>query len=405
MKKILLPVTNTIGKEEEKAALRVLRSGVLSGFVGVAGKYFLGGPEVRRFEELFRKKFKVKHAVSFNSATTALEAAVAALELPSGSEIIVSPYTMSATVTAIIVNGLTPVFADIDKKTFCLNSRTVGLRITRRTGAILVTNLFGGSANYQQLTSLAKRHRLKIIEDNAQSPGGTYKKKYLGTIGDIGVFSFNFHKVIQCGEGGILVTNNVRYASNAQLKRNHGEVALDDLKITDHHIVGSNFRMTELHAAIAAEQLKKLDFLNRERIKLATYLSKKLTGIPGIEPPSVPANSLHVFYVYPFLFKEREFGISREQFIRALVAEGLPAVPGYQKPLYLLNLFQNPSSRRHWPNLVRQKYLPGNCPVAERLYKKELVYTTICRYPLTKRHIDLFVRAIKKIYKNRQEFK
>ncbi len=399
-----LPVTNNIKKEELAAATRVLKSGVLSDFVGRAGEHFLGGKEVKKLEAAFVSKFKVRHAVSFNSATTALEAAFAALELPYGSEVIVSPYTMAATATAILVNNLTPIFADISRKTFCLDPRSVEACVTPKTRAIAVTNLFGGGAEYDELLAIAKRHHLKIVEDNAQAPAGTYKGKFLGTVGDIGVFSFNFHKVMHCGEGGVLVTNNDEYAFGAQLKRNHGEVVLDDLSRSDKFIIGSNYRMTELHAAIAAEQLKKIDFLNKHRISLARHLSEKLRLIPGITPSAILQDSRHVFYVYPFLFDAQAFGLTRQQFVDAMAAEGFPLGAGYQKPLYLLDFFKNDKTYQHLPFLHRGKYTRGICPIVENLYNEEMLYTTICRYPLKKASTDLFIAAARKIYDYRTEF-
>ncbi len=398
-----LPVTNTIGQEEIKATLRVLKSGVLSDFVGRAGNHFLGGREVKKLEQAFVKKFAVRYAVSFNSATTALEAAVAALELAPGSEVIVSPYTMSATATAIMVNNLVPVFADIDPRSFCLDSKSIAAGITKRTKAIIVTNLFGGPANYAEIMKLARRHHLKVIEDNAQAPGGRYHSRALGTIGDIGVFSFNFHKVIHAGEGGVLVTNNKKYAFGAQLKRNHGENVLDDLKRSDPCIVGSNFRMTEIHAAIAYEQLKKLDRLTAARITLANYLSHKLSAINGLTPCEVKPGDCHVFYVYPILFDAKQFGLSRSLLVKAMAKEGFVVGAGYQKPLYLFKIFHSDRAFRQLPFLKKSYYQKGRCPVAEQCFNERLLITTICRFPLTKKHVDMFIAAIKKIQRHRAE--
>ncbi len=405
-----LPISNTIGIEEKKAVEAVLDSGILSDFVGVAGEKFLGGKEVRALEAEMCAKFKVKHAVSFNSATTALEAAVTALGIGPGDEVIVSPYTMSASALAILMNMAVPIFADIEEDTFCLSPASIKARITPRTKAIMVTNLFGGAARYDEILKIAREHNLKIIEDNAQAPSGTYNHQFLGTISDIGIFSFNFHKVIHCGEGGVLVTNNDKYAFRAQLKRNHGEVALDNLNNLEEFIFGSNYRLSEVHAAIAREQLKKLDFLVEKRIELANYLTEKLRKFPGIVPASVLPESKHAYYVYPFRFIAKEAGISRDVFALALEKEGLSVGKGYVKPLYLINLFQERKifPRSHFPfdanpDTWEVTYPLGLCPVTERLWKEELLMTTICRYPLTKEHIDLFVAAIEKVYANKEE--
>jgi perosamine synthetase len=399
-----LPITNTIGAAEKRACRRVLDSGVLSDFVGRAGTKFLGGAEVLALEKAFCTKFNVQNAVSFTSATTALDAAVASLGIGPGDEVIVSPYTMHASATAILMNNAIPVFADVERDTFCLDPASVRKCVTPRTKAIMVVNFFGGAARLDELKAIAVEHHLAIIEDNAQSPGGMYHGKPLGTIGDVGVFSLNFHKNIHCGEGGVLVTNNQHIAYRAQLKRNHGEAVLDDLNNTTEHIMGSNYRMSELHAAIATEQLKKLDMVNTKRIALADYLSKRLRQFDFLRPVFVLPNTKHVYYVYPILFDEVSAGISRKQFALAMDKEGFSLNQGVVKPLYLIPLFQNrkifprascPFDCKYYSGAV--DYRKGICPTTEALYENELLLTSICRHPLTKKHIDLFITAIAKI--------
>ncbi|MBI2406645.1 MAG: DegT/DnrJ/EryC1/StrS family aminotransferase [Candidatus Harrisonbacteria bacterium] len=406
------PAVYNIGKEELRAATQVLKRGPLSDFVGAKGDYFLGGKQVKKLEALFCKKFGVAHAVSFNSATTALHAAVVALGIGPGDEVIVSPYSMCASATAILMNGAVPVFADIDERTFCIDPVSVRKCITPRTKAIMAVNIFGGSSDFDALLRIAKEFNIKIIEDNAQSPGATYKGKYTGTIGDIGVFSFNVHKTIQSGEGGVLVTNNAHYAFRAQLARNHGEAYVDqDPNYADGPIIGSNYRMTELEAAIAYEQLRKLDFLNKKRLELVHYLTKQLAGIPGLMLPHVVKGLRHVFYVYPIKIDASKLGISRDNFARAMTAEGFQMSLGYTKPLYLLRVFQEqkafnntsfPFVGSHYAGKVN--YAKGICPVVERMHEKVFTFTTVCQYPRTKKHIDLFVRAVKKVCTNRSEF-
>jgi len=400
-----LPRTNNIGEKEKEAAMRVLDSGIISDFIGSAGNKFLGGKEVINLEESFKKKFDVKYAVTFNSATTALDAAVCALGIGPKDEVIVSPYTMSASATSILMNMAIPVFADIETDTFNLDPKSIKENITDKTKAILVVNLFGGSARYDKIMEIAKEHNLKVIEDNAQGPGAKFNEKYLGTVADIGIFSFNCHKTIQCGEGGVLVTNSENYAYRAQLKRNHGEIVLDNLN-NDDAIFGSNYRLTELQAAIAVEQLKKLDFLNEKRIYLADYLTKKLNEISGLTPPFVLPNTKHVYYLYPIKFNEDTIGISRNLFAKSMEKEGFPLNQGYVKPLYLMRIFQN---LKIFPNskfpFSFQNYKEGICPNVEKFFKKELLYTTICRHPLTTEHIDLFITAIKKVLMHIPELK
>lgn len=404
-----LPPTYNIGDTEIKAVIRLMKKGPLSDFVGAPGDYFLGGCAVRALEKSFCKKFGVKYAVSFNSATTALHAAVVALGIGPGDEVIVPPYSMSASVTAILMNGAVPVFADVEDRTFCLDIESVKKNITKYTKAMMVVNLFGGPANFKEVLKIAKKNNLRIIEDNAQSPGAKYNGKFTGTIGDIGVFSFNVHKVIQSGEGGVLVTNSKKYAFRAQMARNHGEnLTGKGGNYNFGPIIGSNYRMTEIEAVIASEQLKKLNFLNRERIKLVNYLSTKLKNIEGITVPFVEKFNHHVFYVYPIKIDEKRFGLSRDLFVKAMMAEGFPMSKGYVEPFYLLPVFQNKQvfNYTHFPFDYHKRfvsYKKGICPVAERLYEKEFTFTNICQYPHTRKEIDLFVRAVLKVVKNKKE--
>ena len=183
-----LPAIHNIGAEEIAAAARVLERGPLSGFLASGKSGFYGGEEVRALEEQFAERFEIKHALAFNSATTALQAAVAALSIGPGDEVIVPPYTMSATATAVLLNGAVPIFADIDPRTFCIDPVSVRERVTPHTKAIIAVNLFGQSADYDALTEIAQEHHLSIIEDNAQAPGARYDGRDTGTLRDITVF-------------------------------------------------------------------------------------------------------------------------------------------------------------------------------------------------------------------------
>jgi perosamine synthetase len=407
---------NSIGKEEERAVLKVVKEKNLSGFLANAGDSFLGGKYVKKLEELFCKYFKVKYAVSFNSATTALQAAVGALGVSPGDQIITSPVTMSATASAVLMNNAVPVFADIEEDYFCLDAKSIEKNITPKTKAILVVNLYGNSANYNPILKIARKYKLKIIEDNAQSPGALYEGKFTGTVGDIGVFSFNVHKVIQCGEGGMLVTNNKKYAYRAQLIRNHGEAVINDLYMQDKEvfepIVGSNYRPTEVQAAILIEQFKKMEQLNQQRIKLAEYLTKKIEKLNWLIPPKVPKNSRHVYHRYALRFLPEKIGITKFTFAKAMKKEGFSIVENHGMPLYFFPLYQRKQCypNTQFPFISKEfsyevNYNYGICPVAERIHKKELILTEICQHSREIRDIDLFVKAIEKIEENIEELK
>ncbi|MFC1630129.1 DegT/DnrJ/EryC1/StrS family aminotransferase [Patescibacteria group bacterium] len=406
---------DSLGKEEEAAAAKVVKEKILSGFIGRAGSHFLGGKYVKELEKRFCNYFKIKYAVSFNSASTALIAAVGALGIGPGDEVITTPYTMSVTATAVLSNNALPVFADIKEDDFCINPKEIEKKINKHTKAIAVVDLLGGSADLGPILKIAKKHNLKIIEDNAQSPGATYKGKYNGTIGDIGIFSFNANKVIQCGEGGVLVTNNKKYAFRAQLIRNHGEDVVSDLyhsKKIFEPVIGNNYRLTEVQAAIAVEQFKKMDKLNNHRIKLANYLTSRLKKFDWLIPPVIRKGDKYVYFVYPVRFLEKKIGIKRSTFAKAMKAEGFPLSEGYGKPMYLNPLYQKkqiyPNSKfpfvsKEYPHKV--DYSKGICPVVERMYEKELLLTTIIYPPQTKKEINLFIKAIEKVEENIESLK
>ena len=240
------PFCSTIGTEEISHVTRVLSSGVLSQFIGAQHQYFYGGPEVRALEKEWAKYFGVKHAISVNSATSGLICAVGASGVEPGDEVIVTPYSMCISATAPLFYSAIPVFADIEKKYFCLDPASVEKNITKRTKAIIVVNLFGQPYDADKINHIARKHNLVVIEDNSQAPGAQYKGKYSGTLGDMGIYSLNYHKHIQSGEGGVIVTNDDYLAKKIRLIRNHAEAAVEDGQSQDlANMLGFNFRMTK----------------------------------------------------------------------------------------------------------------------------------------------------------------
>jgi dTDP-4-amino-4,6-dideoxygalactose transaminase len=260
----------SIGEEELEAGKRVIESGVLSSFTASPGDSFYGGQEVKKFERAWEQYFHVKHAVAVNSWTSGLMAAVGAVGIEPGDEVIVPPWTMSATATAVINwNGI-PVFADIDSRTFNIDPESVELNITPHTKAIIAADIFGQSADIDALKHIANKYALRLISDSAQAPGARYGEHFAGTLADVGGFSLNYHKHIHTGEGGVCVTNNDVFAQRLRLIRNHAEaVADEDIATNNPNMIGYNFRMGEVEAAIGYEQLKKLNTMisDRERIE------------------------------------------------------------------------------------------------------------------------------------------
>lgn len=402
------PDTNTIGDEEKRAVCEVIDSGVLSGFRGVAGADFLGGPRVRALESAWARFFKVKHAVSFNSLTSGLWAAVGAAGVGPGDEVIVSPFTMQASATCPLPWGGIPVFADIDPETYCLDPRSVEACITPRTRAVVLVHLFGYPAALDEILAIAQRHGLKVIEDCAQAPAARYKGAYVGGVGDIGGFSLNYHKTIHSGEGGVMVTNDDDLALRLQLIRNHGEACVADMGVRPiANTFGGNFRMTELEAAVAGEQLKKLDRLTEIRVSLARYLDSGLSSVPGITPQRLRHSAdRHVYYFYAMHYDEAVCGLPIGVFVRAVRAEGIELRSGYCRPIYWEPLFQQQIafSNGHFPFDRAERplsYARGLCPVTERVHERELIFGKFCRWPLTEAHIDQVIAAFTKVLAHR----
>lgn len=396
-----------MGGGELKAVSSVIESDCLSGFYGSWSEEFYGGPQVQAFEEAWRVRFGVKHAISVNSATSGLYAALGAIRISPGDEVIVPPFTMSATVMAPLIYGGIPVFVDIEPETFCLDPEAVLRAITPRTRAILAVNLFGHPAHLSRLMAIAQEHRIWLIEDSAQSPLAMENGHYAGTIGHLGVFSLNYHKHIHTGEGGMCVTDDDELARRLQLIRNHGENIVEYLDVEDiTDLVGFNFRMTELCAAVGIEQLKNID-RHVERCKqLAEGLTEGILGLEGLIPPCVRPDCRHVYYMWAMRYEEEVVGVTREQFSKALAAEGFPHERGYMRPLYLLPVFQKRiaiGSGGYPFNLAPTRYEMGICPTAERMYEKELICFQPPLYAVNKRDSELLIEAIHKVYAHRGE--
>jgi perosamine synthetase len=394
----------SMGEAEKLAVARVMDSDCISGFFGSPGNLFLGGPTVRAFEDAWCKRFCNRHAVSVNSATSGLIAAVGAAGVGPGDEIIVPPYTMSATVVAPLFYGAIPVFVDIEEDTFCLDPDLVQKAITSKTKVIIAVNLFGHPAQLGALRKIADEADLILIEDSSQSPLGSENDSKCGTVGDMGVFSFNYHKHIHTGEGGIVTTDNPKLAKRLQLIRNHGENVVERWNIDDiTNLVGLNFRMTELSAAIGIEQLKNADHHVKRREEIAHCLSDAVRGLKGLTPPMVRSGCRHNYYCWVMRCDEDQLGVSRSTFSKALTAEGFPHGVGYVRPLYLLPLFQQGKAigRDGWPfNQGDYKYDQISCPVTERMYEKEVILFEPCVFDLDAKGAELMGAAIVKVHRN-----
>ena len=356
-----------------KAVSDIIKSRCLSGFRANQQGH-LGGYHVQVLENAFCFYFNTKYAVAMNSATSCLHAAMIACGIRPVDKVIVTPYSFVSSASCVLMVNGEPVFTDIKADTFCMDINSVGFS-PFHTKAIIPVHLMGHPAEMDEIMPVARALELKVVEDCSQAIGAIYHGKKAGTIGDCGVFSFNQSKHINTGEGGILITNDNHIAEVARAVRNHAEISCPEMKM-----IGYNYRMCEIEAAMALEQFKGLDKDLEYRNELAAYMSEKLSQIEGLIPPVIKDDCTHSFYTYGVKYFRQD--MHRNQFQHKLINQGIYFGEGYVKPIYQLPVF-------YTPNLYR--------PVVERMYRDCLMVTDIIKHPLTRQDIDTIVEAINQI--------
>lgn len=378
--------------------------------------HFHGGPNVRAFAAEFAKKFGVPYAVPITSATVGLGVALAAAGVGPGDEVILPALSFSATGNAVLLFNSIPVFVDVDPSTFCIDPDKIEAAISPRTKAILPVHLAGNVSDMDKIMDIARRHNLKVIEDACQAIGATWRGVKAGAIGDAGVFSFQQSKNIMTGEGGMIITSDPDLAARARQILNHGELTFGD-DATDEelaNVVGFNFRMPELCAAVGRAQLQKLDFVNAWRTRNADVLRKELTGLPGIDlAPSQRCNGgdiVDVPHFFVALYDAAEVGVSREVFVAALREEGIPVGTGYSRPMYAAPTFLRRIAygRDGYPWNApgansSVEYFKGMCPVAESLLSERFLWLYHIAYSSTEDDMKDVAVAFRKIMANMDE--
>jgi perosamine synthetase len=362
-----------IGQQEVNNVIKVLKSGWLT-----HGEFNL------ELETLLKKHFRVKHACLVNSCASALLVSLLALDLPSGAEVVLPSFTFTASANAIILAGLKPVFAEVDYQTGNLNVAKLESYLTKKTVAIMPVHFAGQCCDMPSIMKVAKKYRLKVIEDSAECIGGKWGKKYAGTFGNLGCFSFWATKNITTGEGGAVITNNQRSAEKIRTLSAHGisSSTFQREKETKPWFrnatsAGFNFRLSNLQAAVGVAQFKKLNSLNQRRRRLAHRLTKQLSSIQGLITPYEEEKAYHVYQMYVLKLEN----IDRTQFIKKLKAKGIQASVHFDPPVHQQTFYK--------------KFADRKLPITDELSRTEV---TLPLYPgMRFKDIDYIASVIKSL--------
>jgi perosamine synthetase len=319
-----IPIAKPVlGKEEVEAVRKVFESGIL-----------VQGERIRLFEEEFAEYIGVEHAVAVANGTLALDAALKALGIGPGDEVVTSAFSFVASGNCVLFQAAKPVFADINPRSFNIDPSDVAEKITPQTKAIIPVHLFGQPAEMGALKEIAEDYRVALVEDAAQAHGAEVKGRKAGGLGDIGCFSLYATKNMTTGEGGVITTNNGELAKKTRLIINHGDTGK-----YNHTVLGYNYRMNEASAAVGSVQLKKLDKLNEKRRMNAKALTDGIKKISGLTPPHVNDDVKHVFCQYVVRVEE-DFPLSRDKLSEQLRERGVGAAVHYPTPIYRQPLYR-----------------------------------------------------------------
>ncbi|NPV08319.1 MAG: DegT/DnrJ/EryC1/StrS family aminotransferase [Anaerolineae bacterium] len=355
-------------EREEQALLRALRS----------GKWGIGSEIIAEFEENFASMQEARYCVSVPSGTAAIAMALRGAEVTYGDEVITTPYTFVATVSAVLHVGAIPVFADIEPQTYQIDARSAQRLVRERTKAIIPVHIGGCPADMDAVLALAEKHKLLVIEDCAQAHLAAWKGRRVGAIGDLGTFSFQSSKNIPAGEGGAVVGDDDHLMDRVWSYRNVGRVRQGAWY--QHEVLGTNARMSVWQAAVLLAQMTRAEKQLARRERNAAILTEHLADIPGIRPLERDARvTHHAYHLYIFRYDRAGFGgRSREEFLRALSAEGIPACDGYT-PLYAKDAVMEASQALGKLTGVAVPSKQENaerCPVAERVCREEDCWLT-----------------------------
>jgi dTDP-4-amino-4,6-dideoxygalactose transaminase len=354
------------------------------------------GDEVALFENEFAAYCGTKYAVSCVNGSVSLRLALIACGVKQGDEVIVPPYTFITTASSVIECNCVPVFVDIDPETYNISPAAIEAAITEKTKAIIPVHFGGLACDMDAIIDIAKRYGLRVIEDAAHAHGAEYKGKKLGSIGDVGSFSFQSSKNLTSGEGGIVVTNDDELYAMMRSLRNVGRI--EGGQWYDHYNPGCNYRITQMQAVLLSQQLKRLEEQTQKRNDNGLYLNQLLRNIEGVTPLSRgEAITMHCYHIYIFKYDASKFGgLPKNDFAAMLAAEGVPSFKGYPHPLYKQPLFQNKTFMCYAiPEHV--DYSQVLCPVAEQACHSDAVWILQHAMLGEKEDMDAFANAIIKI--------
>ncbi|MDD3246140.1 MAG: UDP-4-amino-4,6-dideoxy-N-acetyl-beta-L-altrosamine transaminase [Methanosarcina sp.] len=362
-----------IDNEDKEEVMKVLGSDWLT-----------TGPKVGEFENALCKYVGCKHSVAVNSGTSALDVAVGALDLPEGSEVITTPFTFAATSNALLYNRLKPVFADIQKDTRNIDPEDIRRKITPKTRAISYVDYAGHPCDIKEIKEIAEEYNLYLIEDACHALGASYYGKKIGNFADLTVFSFHPVKPITTGEGGAVVTNNSELAERARLLHSHGidksateRYGPDAGWAYDMKMLGRNYRMTDIQAALGISQLKKLDMFIEKRQEIAELYNELLRDCEFVEIPVTKEGIKHGWHIYTILLKD----VNRDKFFTYMRKSGI-GVNVHYIPTYHFSYY-----RKHFD------FDENDYPITEDVFKRII---TLPIYPkMCNEDVELVVKTIK----------
>jgi len=412
------PVWPQVDQKDINAVSDVVKSGKWWMFAyeydPAAGNIGSGRSKDVELEDTFKQMQHADNAIAVSNGTVALDIACKVAGLKPGDEVITTPYTFVASSSCVLNSMAIPVYVDIKPENLTINPDLIEDAITERTKAILPVHFGGAFCDMDKINRIAKKHNLLVIEDSAHMPGASLKKhRFAGTLGDIGIFSFQNSKILTCGEGGMITTNDEKMAEMCWSMRHMGRSKYGGWYETI--MVGTNSRMTELQAALLLSQMEKFDRQNMIRRRNGRKFFEDISNIQGIDPPEYhPDTENDIYYLACLRYNKEEWdGIPRDNVIKALKAEGIPVSGGYEYPLYKNPVFQtldfdstsSPYSIGRKRQVTKYSEYEKRCPVAEHVTKEGAIWLANELFLGSENDTRDIYRAFEKVYENREEIK